>query len=163
MKTSAIQTLSLALSRALLAILATVGLIVPTAAMPCCGCCSGAGGPNDAVSTCCSDPTCYSETSACCSAKSKPASGPCCVGQTDCDKPECRCNNLPVRAIPLSARPSIEKPSANEALSFASLSNRVPTVVSFDGSFDGRYLDHDAASHRYGTLRLHSWLCVWLN
>lgn len=160
------------LPRLLLAALASLGMILPSAARPCCSCCSShvsLGDSQDDVSqddatpSCCSKrPSCCLTTTNCCSPTTKTttnlASRSCCQSAPKCGGPKCRCYVLPAKAIPSEAPVKIQRPEASESCGLTMLSERVPPVASL-----ASYRTSDAVPHRCGSSRLHSWLCVWLN
>ncbi len=149
LKTPALRTLP----RLVLAVLASLGMMVPSAARPCCGCCCSADVSQDDTSTaCCSRPP------SCCSVAAKPTSL-CCPSKARCGGPNCCCYVLPVRAILSEARVDVQKPEASDVHVLSAISARAPAALSLDTAWV-----HDVgAPHLCGSLRLHSWLCVWLN
>jgi|GEM_PF-4983328 len=147
-----------ALMRPLLVALATLGMLVPTAVMPCCGCCSSSvdqpvAAQPEAASTCCST------QQACCQATPRSTGQPCCTGKPGCGVPHCGCNILPALALPASPSPSIKKPSARD-LHWPVPSTASALVLAAPAQ---PCIDGNLPPPTGGNLRLHSWLCIWLN
>lgn len=143
-------------TRWLLVLLATVGMLVPTEALPCCGCCrvevSRADSP-PAQRSCCAK-----QTSSCCSANQS-SSDLCCVGTSDCNKPDCRCKVVPWSAVLLAAREPGNQDTFPKKLALASL----PTQTEIALPANAYSLDRANAPPPDGTARLHALLSVWLN
>lgn len=137
-----------------LAALASVGLIIPTAALPCCGCCTDGAAHSENVGACCS------QRQACCEAKSEKTLSPCCHGTDSCGGPECTCHVLPARALPVDVRSSEETLESADSLVFLALA-RLPSTV--DLLRNQSLPDGAAMPHFGGGVRLHSKLCVWRN
>ncbi len=150
------------ITRLLLAVLATVGMLVPNAVMPCCGCCAADAKQSDNSSPCCGTTSCC-EASSCCDAKLHIDSRACCTDQSDgaksdCGRPDCRCSVSPARAPPLPLSPSVENPTSSKAF-FAV----TPTLDTARFLLTQRLTAGSTTPHLVGNLRLHSLLCVWLN
>ena len=142
------------LTRFALVTLAALGLVIPTAAQPCCGCCEVKAQPANQTGICCS------KRQACCEAPTQNRLARCCHGTNTCGGPECTCNVLPAHAIPLASQQGLEKPNAKGSLAIASIA--LPPLA---GTLlaDQSWLDGVATPHFIGAIRLHSRLCVWLN
>ncbi len=135
----------LLVTRSFLALGAALGMIIPTVAAPCCGCCTS-GAVTD------------TKTPACCQARSQPDRKVCCRDNTECTGPECSCHVLPAIAIPPEMRHRVESPRPIDELPAANLAG----VTSNDFAAV-RLLSGDSSPHSLDRLRLHALLCVWLN
>lgn len=150
-------------SATLLVALATVGMLLPSAALPCCGCCVDDVAKQsechaESERSTCSRTCCSSNAPKCCSVEQSP-SDLCCTGSHDCDKPECRCNTLPTSAALVTSRDSSQPNPAFEQL----LAAAAPHIAIADASRCTYSNEQVSPPPLSGVSRLHAQLCVWRN
>ena len=132
--------------RALLVVGATIGLVLPAAAINTCTCCAKATSTEEA-SSCCEKST--SQFSCC-------AAGACC--SSDCCG-HCQHSKLPTNALLPSKLSSDEVRWANLQL----LAVSTPTLSWSTPGTAEHFILQAEAPHYDPSVRLHSRLCVWLN
>ena len=143
--------------RTVVVALATVAMLIPSVAMPCCGCCTDVAQQAEQGSTgqCCSKnrPCCEQSTPA------KTTHDRCCQGKPSCDGPHCRCSVLPSSAIPPTAPLKVSKDLTADVLGLTS----ALAGTTLDLASASIFVDDAPTPLLSGNVRLHSRLCVWLN